>query len=227
MTDPIEQIPEVQAQDQEAQKNGRRRGGLSVFTCPECGGSLWQVNEKEVVRFCCHVGHVYHGEALLAQQTEILEAALWTAVRTFKDKTVLARQLAGQERERGHEEAARRFEERAEQAEQYGNSVFSSISWAAPDRAVLWFVVRAFTRLPVTGESLHDEHLGNDWHASCQVSGCGVGGEPSVMKTNSDVPATPPPNGAAADRLELALRQVQASLLRYQELFDFAPEATS
>jgi two-component system chemotaxis response regulator CheB len=100
MTDPIDKIPEVQARDQEAQKEGKRRGALSVFTCPECGGSLWQVDEQTVVRFRCHVGHACNGEALLAEQTEIPEAALWTAVRTFKDKTVLARQLAGQERAR-------------------------------------------------------------------------------------------------------------------------------
>jgi two-component system chemotaxis response regulator CheB len=123
MTDPIDKIPEVQADDQAAQVDGRRRGALSVFTCPECGGSLWQVNEKELVRFRCHVGHAYHGEALLAEQTEILEAALWTAARTFKDKTLLARQLASQERDRGNLEAANRFEEQAQQAEQYGNSI--------------------------------------------------------------------------------------------------------
>jgi two-component system chemotaxis response regulator CheB len=123
MTDPIDEIPDVQVQDQEAQKNGRRRGALSVYTCPECGGSLWQVDEKNVVRFRCHVGHAYYGEALLAEQTETLEAALWTAVRTFKDKTVLARQLAAQERERGNHDAANRFDEQAHQAEQYGNSI--------------------------------------------------------------------------------------------------------
>src|SRR5205085_10784306 len=77
MSDPMEKLPEVQVQDQEAQKNGERRGALSVFTCPECGGSLWQVDEEKMMRFRCHVGHLYHGETLLAEQGEILEAALW------------------------------------------------------------------------------------------------------------------------------------------------------
>ena len=123
MPDPLEKLPEVQAQDAEAQKQGRRRGALSVFTCPECGGSLWQVDEKDLVRFRCHVGHVYNGEALLAEQAEILEAALWTAVRTFKDRSVLARQLADQERQRGNAAAAARFDDQAEQAERYGSSI--------------------------------------------------------------------------------------------------------
>jgi two-component system chemotaxis response regulator CheB len=123
MIDPIDKLPEIQSRDQEAQENGERRGALSVFTCPECGGALWQVNEQKMLRFLCHVGHAYHGEALLAEQTEILEAALWTAVRTFKDKSILARQLAARERERGNQEAASRFDEQAQQAEQYGHSI--------------------------------------------------------------------------------------------------------
>jgi two-component system chemotaxis response regulator CheB len=123
MTDPIDQVQKTQVQDQEAQKNGQRRGALSVFTCPECGGALWQADEEQVVRFRCHVGHAYYAETLLAEQTEILEAALWTAVRTFKDKTVLARQLALRERERGNDAAAQRFDEQAGQAEQYGKSI--------------------------------------------------------------------------------------------------------
>jgi two-component system chemotaxis response regulator CheB len=123
MTDPIDKLPEVVARDAEAQKHGEKRGALSVFTCPECGGSLWQTDDNEVVRFRCHVGHAYHGEALLAEQSEILEAALWTAIRTFKDKAVLSRQLANMDRERGNHEAARRFDEQAEQAERYSASI--------------------------------------------------------------------------------------------------------
>jgi two-component system chemotaxis response regulator CheB len=123
MTDPIDKLPEVQVEDAQAQVRGERRGSVSVFTCPECGGSLWQVDQQELVRFRCHVGHVYNGEALLAEQAEILEAALWTAVRTFKDRGVLSRQLATQERQNGNEEAARRFDDQAAQAEKYGASI--------------------------------------------------------------------------------------------------------
>ena len=61
---------------------------------PECGGCLWQVEEQGPLRFRCHVGHAYYSEALLGEQAEALEAALWTATRTFRERCVLARQSA-------------------------------------------------------------------------------------------------------------------------------------
>ena len=132
MHEPLERMPAVMAAHMEAQARGERRGEVSVFTCPECGGSLWQVDEKELIRFRCHVGHVYNGEALIAEQTEALEAALWTAVRTFREKSVLARQLAEQERRRGAADVAARFEERAEQAERYGRLILQHVLNGSP-----------------------------------------------------------------------------------------------
>src|SRR5262249_54725736 len=39
--DPMEELPTVMSADAEAQERGERRGAISVFTCPECGGALW------------------------------------------------------------------------------------------------------------------------------------------------------------------------------------------
>lgn len=121
--DPLEELPTVMNADADAQVRGERRGAISVFRCPECGGALWQVDEKQLVRFRCHVGHAYLGELLLDEQSVALEAALWTAVRTFKEKTVLARQLAGQQRRSGQAESAERFEEDARLSEHYSTLI--------------------------------------------------------------------------------------------------------
>ncbi len=121
--DPLETMPDTVRHDQEEQLRDQRRGEVSLYTCPECGGSLWQVDDKQLARFRCHVGHVYNGEALLADQSEVLEAALWTAVRTFRDKALLARQLAARDRARGEAAAAARFDEQADQAERYGELI--------------------------------------------------------------------------------------------------------
>jgi two-component system chemotaxis response regulator CheB len=123
LMDPIERMPEVVDRDMARQARNERRGGVSVFTCPECGGALWQVDESGLVRFRCHVGHAYQGEVLLAEQTEALEAALWTAVRTFREKAVLAAQLAKYERAGGNAESADRFAEQAGQAARFGELI--------------------------------------------------------------------------------------------------------
>jgi two-component system chemotaxis response regulator CheB len=96
MADPLEQMPVKVVEDMTAQAAGARRGELSVYSCPECGGTLWQVDEPNLLRFRCHVGHSYYGESLLLEKSHALEAALWTAVRTFKEKAVLARQMAAE-----------------------------------------------------------------------------------------------------------------------------------
>ena len=49
---------------------------------------MWQVNDDKLVRFRCHTGHAFYGETLLEEQVEALAAALWTAVRIFKERMV-------------------------------------------------------------------------------------------------------------------------------------------
>ncbi len=121
--DPIDKMPEAVTRDMEQQIRDQRQGKLATFTCPECGGNLWQVDEKDLVRFRCHVGHVYNGDVLLDEQAQALEAALWTAVRIFKERCVLSRQLADRERGEGRAEGAARFDEQAEQAERYSQLI--------------------------------------------------------------------------------------------------------
>jgi two-component system chemotaxis response regulator CheB len=133
--DPIDQMPGTVNRVMDAQAHDLRKNEVSVFTCPECGGALWQVNDAMPLRFRCHVGHSYEGELLLAEKTEALEAAMWTAVRTFREKSVLARQVANRERQAGQKARADRFDERAEQADHYG-SLLEGLLLNEPDRAV-------------------------------------------------------------------------------------------
>jgi two-component system chemotaxis response regulator CheB len=123
VTDPLDKMPDIVNKDMDEQVRDAKRGRVSVFSCPECGGALWQVNDAELVRFRCHVGHVLHAETLFAELSSSLEAVLWKAVRMFKEKYLLARQLAAKERLNGDPQAAVRFEEQAEQAERYGDLI--------------------------------------------------------------------------------------------------------
>lgn len=123
MTDALEKMPDIVNADMNDQVRNGRRGRLAVFSCPECGGVLWQMDEDQLVQFRCHVGHIYQGETLLQEQSYNLEAALWTAVRTFKERHLLARQLAEQETGQGDAAAAARFQEQADQAARYGELI--------------------------------------------------------------------------------------------------------
>jgi len=126
-SDPIERASQVVEQTMESQTRNERRGEVSVFTCPECGGALWQLEEPKLLQFRCHVGHAYNAETLLAEQTDTLEAALWTAVRTFREKSVLAQQLATQERAKGNKESAVKFDELAAQSAEYARLIIEHV----------------------------------------------------------------------------------------------------
>jgi two-component system chemotaxis response regulator CheB len=92
-------------------------GKLSPYSCPDCGGVLWEVRDAEFVRFRCRVGHGWTSDALVAQQAELLDDALWTALRTLEENAALSLQIAARHRARGAERLAARLEERAQAAQ--------------------------------------------------------------------------------------------------------------
>ena len=49
---------------------------VSKLTCPDCHGALWEINDEDILRFRCHVGHAFSAESLTDSQTEMLEVAL-------------------------------------------------------------------------------------------------------------------------------------------------------
>jgi two-component system, chemotaxis family, protein-glutamate methylesterase/glutaminase len=104
--------------DMEAIERDQRPGVPSVFTCPECHGTLWEVQDHHLMRFRCRVGHAYSPESLYAEQSEELEAALWIALRTLEEKVSLTSRLGDQARERGHYRAEKLFLERVRDTEE-------------------------------------------------------------------------------------------------------------
>lgn len=95
-----------------------RAGAPSGFTCPDCHGALWEVQEGDLTRFRCRVGHAYSPDSLLAEQSEALEEALWIAMRALEESAALADRMAERAQERGHALAATRFGEQAQDARQ-------------------------------------------------------------------------------------------------------------
>ena len=90
----------------------------SAYTCPECHGTLWEVDEGELIRFRCRVGHAYSADHLLSGQADNLEAALWMALRTLEERTQLSGDMAKRAKQNGLSRAAKRFQETHDEAEQ-------------------------------------------------------------------------------------------------------------
>src|SRR5205814_1977937 len=59
----------------------------SVFSCPECGGVLWELHEDDLTRFRCRVGHAFSIDSMQAEQAEALENALWVALKVLEENT--------------------------------------------------------------------------------------------------------------------------------------------
>ena len=106
MSDASDAPPAADADDGEA---------ISVFTCPECHGTLVEVDEAGAVRFRCRVGHSYSLDALAENHAESVEAALWAAARALEEQADIAERLARRNAD-GENIAGRRFAERARES---------------------------------------------------------------------------------------------------------------
>lgn len=104
--------------DEQAMHTTVEHGPPSSLTCPECNGALWELQDGELVRFRCRVGHAYSAETLLAEQSEALEAAMWQAFRALKESAALARKLGERSADRGSERVAEQFRQQEREAEE-------------------------------------------------------------------------------------------------------------
>jgi len=71
-------------------------GSLHPIGCPDCGGPLWQLNERSHTRYRCHTGHSYTSRSLVHGLQENEEQALYVALRTLEEKVRLLKNLEKQ-----------------------------------------------------------------------------------------------------------------------------------
>ena len=88
-------------------------GPPSAFVCPECGGSLWELHDGELVRYRCRVGHAFSAQSLLAEQGEAVEDALWTALRALEERASLLYRMARRAASYEHKATESRFSKEA------------------------------------------------------------------------------------------------------------------
>jgi two-component system, chemotaxis family, protein-glutamate methylesterase/glutaminase len=103
--------------DPDVMQMNNRPGTPSGFTCPECGGGLWETKDGKLAHFRCRTGHAFSINTLLTEQSNTVEAALWSAMAALKEKSSLARRLADQARRRGQTGMADRFDKQADESD--------------------------------------------------------------------------------------------------------------
>ncbi|OGB20359.1 MAG: hypothetical protein A3I66_18770 [Burkholderiales bacterium RIFCSPLOWO2_02_FULL_57_36] len=95
----------------------------SPFTCPECQGSLWQIEGAKPQRFRCHTGHSFTARYLVSAQEQAVEEAIWAAVRALHEKESLLQLFARNARENKRLEAAAEHAAEADRVHQHAEAL--------------------------------------------------------------------------------------------------------
>jgi two-component system chemotaxis response regulator CheB len=92
---PLAQEVRLQETAEREKARSEEMGTPSAFGCPECGGTLWELDpESGYLRFRCRVGHAYTADTLLRDQEDATDRALWSAVRALEESAAVSRRLA-------------------------------------------------------------------------------------------------------------------------------------
>ncbi|GAA0742223.1 chemotaxis protein CheB [Dactylosporangium roseum] len=117
----------VDAQDAMATMENRTAGAAggipAGLACPDCHGALFELPGEHAPRFRCRVGHAWTSAALLDEQGEAQESALWMALHGLEEKAALSRRMAESARFRGSLSTAVRYAEVSEDAEAAGRVI--------------------------------------------------------------------------------------------------------
>lgn len=89
-----------------------------AFTCPDCGGPLFRVEQGALLTFRCRVGHAWTSQSLAERLDASIEQALWTSVRVLTEKIDLSVRLAERARKAGRQVTAERFQQGSREATQ-------------------------------------------------------------------------------------------------------------
>lgn len=88
-------------------------GQATSFTCPACGGRLWELESGEQPRYRCEVGHAYAAPGLILENHQAVERALWVAVRTLEERERMLKRMAATAQASGHAQSVAEYDARA------------------------------------------------------------------------------------------------------------------
>jgi len=118
-----EAVPPVAEGGPEERDRLDDEGTVSGFTCPSCGGAIWEVDEDGARVFRCHVGHAFGAVTFEQEQGRAVEAALWASIRALEEKASLMERLSEQAVQQGRTRSADAFDERSIRARRQADAI--------------------------------------------------------------------------------------------------------
>lgn len=118
MPNESEMEPDVVELDGVAMRERGKPGEPSNFTCPNCGGTLYELNQRNLLQYRCRTGHAFSSATLLALQSEVQEEALWAAIRSLEERGELMNSMASKAHSGNRPRSAQRYQQLAREAQQ-------------------------------------------------------------------------------------------------------------
>ncbi|HEV8283330.1 MAG TPA: chemotaxis protein CheB [Chitinophagaceae bacterium] len=94
-------------------------GEKTLYSCPDCGGDLWNIENGKLKHYRCHIGHSFSESDLLLKQSEETEHTLWVAVRMMEERKLLLQKMANEHDDRGLQRLNLQYSKRAKELEQH------------------------------------------------------------------------------------------------------------
>lgn len=117
----------VAREDNGLEQGIMKLGTPSIYTCPECHGTLLRLKEGNLIRFRCHTGHAYSLDSLLVEVTKGIEDALWNTLRAIEESELLMRHMAGHLRQTNDSQTEALFLQKAEEANRRADLVRQAV----------------------------------------------------------------------------------------------------
>lgn len=117
----VQPMAALHSENGELSKTEKKHAITSPFTCPECSGTLWEVNENGEIRFECRVGHSYSLDDISEAEDENVERSLWVALRALEESAALEQRLADIAGERKRQHAHKMFSQKAHSRKQHAS----------------------------------------------------------------------------------------------------------
>ncbi|PWT87372.1 MAG: chemotaxis protein CheB [Acidobacteria bacterium] len=92
-------------------------GRPSVFSCPDCKGVLWEIQDGVLVRYRCRTGHGYSPQSLAAAELEKIDEALWTALTALEESAALSQKICQQAAAHNQAWLASHFEQKSKDSQ--------------------------------------------------------------------------------------------------------------